>query len=178
MKNIISIYTPITSRGRYNLSVANEINAELLGDNPSTYELLKRNKKVIEGCHLGCCINFSLYLMEKLKENGIHSMLIATPEGNGKKTSVAYEKNGSWFVADIVEDIKFLSKIENDYARENSLQPVYRKEIRKNFREHFYAHYEIPLEDFKKEHEYVEMYADIFSYEGKMSDFFKSGHKI
>lgn len=178
MKNIISIYSPITSKGRYNLAVANVINSEMLSDNPSTYDFLKRNKKVVESCHIGCCLNFSLFLMVKLKENGVHSILIATSEGNGKKTSVAYEKKGSWFVADIVEDIKFLTEVENDYSIENGLQLIHRKEIRQNYSDCFCTHSAIPLEDFKADNEYIEMFADIFSFEGRMSDFFKTGHLV
>lgn len=178
MNVVQSTYIGVASRGRYNLAVANAVNSELFTDDLTTFEFLNQNKKVVSGCHLGCCLNFSLYLMVKLKEMGIPSMLISTPEDGGQKASVAYESNGSWYVADIVEDIKFLTNVENEYAKENDFPATYNPAVRKEYKDHFSAHYALPLEEFKQNNESVEMFADIFSFDGKMSEFFNTGHKI
>lgn len=178
MKTLTHVYETISSRCRYDLAVAAAINNELFTDNLDTGEFLKRNKQIVEASHLGCCLNFSLYLMVKLKEAGIHSMLISTPEEGGLKASVAYEVDGNWYVADIVEDIKCLTNAEKQYAIENGLPITYRKEVRQKFSEYYSRNAVLPLDKFKEQNDSVEMYADIFLYSGKMSAFMKTGHCI
>lgn len=178
MNNIQNLYTSVVSTGRYDLTVATAINSELFVANLTPAEFLSRNKKIIDSCHLGDSINFSLYFMLKLKEYGLHSTMISTPEDDVQKVSVSYEKDGMWFVSDIIEDIKFLTNIENKHAEKHGFPATYQKGLRQDFIDHFSDHYAIPLDDFKKINEYVKMYADIFWFEGKMSDFLKSGHLI
>lgn len=171
-------YSSVAFKGRYDLAVANAINTQLFSYNLTTADFLHSNKKIVSACNLGCCLNFSLYLMVKLKENGIRSILISVPETIGQKACVAYEDGGTWYVADIVEDIKFFTNLENEYAEENDTLPVFMPDMRKKYSNNSTAHSAIPLLEFKAQNEYVTMYADIFSFKGKMSEFLKTGHRI
>lgn len=178
MNIVENVHICIVARCRYNLDVANAINSELFADDLTTVEFLHQNKKVVSSCHLGTSLNFSLYLMVKLKELGIPSMLICTQTDEGQKICVAYEFNGLWYVDDIAEDIKFLTNLDNKYAKRNQLPSTFKSHIRNKFKEHYTFHCAIPLELFKKRNSGVEMFADIFSFNGKMSDYLKTGHAL
>lgn len=62
----------------------------------------------------GCCFVFSSYLMKLLRDNGIDSYMITTSEGNGIRSSILYENNGTLFVANPVEDIEFFTENNMD----------------------------------------------------------------
>ena len=178
--HIGKIYETLTKRCRYDLDVAIAVNNELFADNLTASDFLKRNQRIVSSCHLGCCLNFSLCLMSMLKENGIHTRMVTTPEHGGKKVSVAYkEKEGDeWYIADIVEDIKFFTNLESEYAKENHTSPKYMHDLRQKHPEALRNHLSISLDEFKSQNEYVEMYADIFEFSGTMSDFLHTAHKI
>lgn len=67
----------------------------------------------------GCSFVFSAYMISILNDYGIRSYMIGTKEGAGIRASVLYEKDGEYYVANPVEDIKYFTEnnITSDYRK-------------------------------------------------------------
>ena len=81
----------------------------------------------INECGFGCCFVFSSYMMKILNNYGINNYMIGTIEDTGIRSSVMYEENGEFYIANPIEDIEYFTKHnikpedrENYYIRESA----------------------------------------------------------
>lgn len=79
------------------------------------------NAQIINGKRHGVCIDFSMELVRKLRENGFSAGVISTLNEDGyKHAAVVYvdKENGEIAIADPVTDIRQLSELSDDQRKE------------------------------------------------------------
>lgn len=108
-KKVNKVFRQITEIGYFDEVKGNEpiypVLDELMINIPTIMtDYVNESQKVY-----GCCLVFSAYMIEKLKEEGVNAHMVASVEGDAIRASVIYQDGADFYIANPVEHIEYFT---------------------------------------------------------------------
>ena len=101
-------YEKVVTGNVYDLERANDHTCSLANSGIKAKDMPEEEAKFVKENHAGCCLHYSMYLIELLHNAGVECYFTITPEEDGTNhCSVLYKgDNGEKYIADPVADVK------------------------------------------------------------------------